>query len=110
MACSCGEHLPKLVQTRSDSRLDGAERLLQPGSPLGMAHCGKERRFDRLSLIGAEEVQRAGELLTPLFELEDVVRVRSRLRDLRSIRLHAFLPLLEAQAIDGARSCLIQDP
>ena len=51
------ERLPKFRQSRTDSRLDGAERLLEPCCHFGIRQLGEERSLDRDSFVRCQDGQ-----------------------------------------------------
>src|SRR6266852_4938322 len=93
------QRLPKLVKSGTDSRLDGAERLIQPRRDFGMRQFGKERGLDRLSLVRREHRQGISERPGLLLELENIVAFTrlNRGQRITRMRLGPLLPLFEAQ-------------
>src|SRR5688572_26524491 len=98
---SRGQRLPKLVQTGTNSCLDGSERLIQPRRHFGIRQFGKKRGLDRLSLVRREGRQGTSQYPALLLELENIVGVTlSRRQWIARIRVNPLLPLFEAQPVD----------
>src|SRR5262249_48302852 len=106
----CGERLPQFVQSRTNARLDRAERLIQPRRGFGMRKPAEERRFDRLALVRRERRQCRAQRLALLAQLDHIARIGGYLDEWLRIALAALLSVLEAQAIDRPRARLVHDP
>src|SRR4029453_1888442 len=69
------ECLPEFPQSGTDSGLDGAEWLIQPGRDLLMCQLGEEGGLDRQSFVRRQNRQRLAQEPALLPEHHHVVRV-----------------------------------
>ncbi len=106
------QRLPKLVKSGTDSRLDGAERLIQPRRDFGMRQFGEERGLDRLLLVRREDRQGILQRPSLLLELENIVGFTrlNRREWIARMRFGPLLPPFEAQPVDGPGARLVHDP
>src|SRR5438067_3600066 len=106
-----GQRAPQLVQSRTNARLDGAERLIQPRRGFGVRKPGEEGRFDRLALVRRQRRQCRAEGLALLPQLDHIARIGSRLGQRLHIgAVNALLTVLKTQAVDRPRARLVHDP